>query len=85
MRSRAGCATREGEGEGAQGSTTARQALTPTLSRIAGEEEKGALDNSYGSAVFMLRQAQHDRFLHVILSTYPFALSVSKGERRLFP
>jgi len=32
----------------------------------------------------MLRQAQHERFLYVILSTDPFALSVSKGERRLF-
>ncbi len=26
----------------------------------------------------MLRQAQHERFLHAILSTDPFALSLSK-------
>jgi len=29
--------------------------------------------------MFMLRQAQHERFLRVILSTDPFALSLSKG------
>jgi hypothetical protein len=32
----------------------------------------------------MLRQAQHERFLHAILGTHPFALSLSKGERRLY-
>ena len=44
----------------------------------------GALGNSYGPVVFLLRQAQHERFLHVILSLSPFALSLSKGERRRF-
>ena len=46
----------------------------------------GALGNSYGPVVFMLRQAcpeqrrraQHERFLPVVLSPAPFALSLSK-------
>ena len=50
----------------------------------AAKRGKGALGNSYGSGVFMLRQAQHERVLRVILSPASFALSVSKGKRRLF-
>jgi hypothetical protein len=42
------------------------------------------LGNSYGSVAFMLRQAQHERLLPVVLSPNPFALSLSKGEERRF-
>jgi hypothetical protein len=48
------------------------------------QKETGALENFYTTEVFMLRQAQHERFLDVLLSTAPFALSRSKGEQRRF-
>src|SRR5437899_458997 len=34
-------------------------------------------------AGFVLRQTQHERLFYGILPAYPFALSLSKGERRL--